>query len=94
MDDVSTARAGGRVSAFAAVIVPGPEHLNTAREQAREALSGLSWWAADQTYLNFAESRTPLTGLFTKDVIDRLRAVRTTYDPGNVILANHNVDPA
>jgi hypothetical protein len=50
-------------------------------------------WATDTRYQNFAESPTSLEELFPKDTIDRLRAVRKTYDPGNLILANHNVDP-
>ena len=30
----------------------------------------------------------------SKDIIDRLRIVRAAYDPDNLIMANHNIDPA
>ncbi|MFC5264310.1 FAD-binding oxidoreductase [Kribbella qitaiheensis] len=82
------------IAAFAAVIVPSPDELEIARLQVERAVAALTEWAIGRDYLNFAESRKPLDRLFTKEIVDRLRAVRATYDPDSLILANHNVDPA
>jgi hypothetical protein len=86
--------ADAEIGAFAAALVLSPDELESSRQQVRSAVAAVSPWATGTTYQNFAESPRPLDELFPKDTVDRLRAVRKTYDPGNLVLANHNVDPA
>jgi hypothetical protein len=82
------------IAAFAAGIVMTPDDLEEASGQVRTAIDVLSTWATGRNYLNFAESPRPVDEFFGKDTMDRLRAVRTAYDPENLMLANHNIDPA
>ncbi|MEU4183950.1 FAD-binding oxidoreductase [Micrococcus luteus] len=90
----AVAFADAEIAAIATVVVPMPRDRELCTGQVRAALAGLGEWATGQAYLNLAESPAPIEDFFGKDVLDRLRAVRATYDPDNLILANHNVDPA
>jgi FAD/FMN-containing dehydrogenase len=57
-------------------------------------LSAMSPWAAEQMYLNLAESpRDPAT-FWSPQAYDRLRRIKAAVDPGNVIRANHPIPPA
>ncbi|GAA1719408.1 FAD-dependent oxidoreductase [Nonomuraea bangladeshensis] len=56
----------------------------------------LAPWRAPLAYRNFTERRRPDDGLgFEPDHVRRqLRRVKQTYDPGDVIRANHPVEPS
>lgn len=82
------------IAVFVAAAVPTPELREPARRQLAITLAGLSPWVVDRSYLNVAEAPRPLDELFPKNVVDRSVAVRAAYDPSNLILANHTVDPA
>jgi len=48
-------------------------------------------WTAGQTYLNFAETRRAPHTLWTETAHHRLRRIKTTVDPDNVIRSNQPV---
>jgi FAD/FMN-containing dehydrogenase len=45
-------------------------------------------------YLNFTEEHTDPARFYTPHVYQRLREVKRSYDPGNLIRANHPIPPA
>jgi FAD/FMN-containing dehydrogenase len=45
-------------------------------------------------YLNFAETPRPTDTPWTTPALERLRAVKATVDPDNLLRANHSVPPA
>jgi len=49
---------------------------------------------AERIYLNFAEAPSDVSRAFDTDVFAALRAVKATYDPQDVIHANHAIAPA
>jgi len=48
-------------------------------------------WAAGRAYLNFAESRRDPHTLWTEEANHRLRRIKATVDPDDVIRSNHPV---
>jgi hypothetical protein len=48
-------------------------------------------WAASQTYLNFAETRRESHTLWAETAHHRLRRIKATVDPDNLIRSNHPV---
>jgi FAD/FMN-containing dehydrogenase len=77
---------------FAVGMIPVPE----LREPLGAAVDGfveaLEPWAAEHTYLNFAEGRRESKTLWTESAHHRLRRVKAQYDPENVIRSNHPID--
>ena len=57
-------------------------------------LSGLEPWNSGRRYLNFTESRADPRTMFAEASWDRLQEVKTTYDPGELFLANHSIPAA
>ena len=54
-------------------------------------MAALEPWAADHTYLNFADSDRAATTLWTETAHHRLRRIKAAYDPENVIRSNHPI---
>jgi hypothetical protein len=54
-------------------------------------LASLRPWDSGRRYLNFAESQVDPRTIYPAAGFDRLRAVKTRYDPDNVFAANHDV---
>ncbi len=75
--------------AFAAGIVPTPEAFPAVHGSIEGLFTALEPWAAEHTYLNFAESRRNPRSLFTETAYHRLRRVKAAYDPTDVIRSNH-----
>ena len=44
--------------------------------------------------LNFADTRRPMDTVWTAAAFERLRAVKATVDPDNLIRANHTIPPS
>ena len=94
--------AGGAVSgidaefaAFAVGVTPTVEAAAVVESAVNGVQHALAPWTTDATYLNMAERPKSGTALFGSDKVhDRLRAVKSAYDAGDVIRANHPVRPA
>ena len=57
-------------------------------------MSAMAPWAAGQTYLNFTETSRDPRGFFTPQAYERLRRIKATVDPADLIRANHAIPPA
>jgi FAD/FMN-containing dehydrogenase len=84
----------GRYLVFAVGIAPTPEAKELIEASAREVIDALAPWAAEHTYLNFAESRRHATTLFSSASYHRLRQIKAIIDPTDRIRSNHPVPPA
>jgi hypothetical protein len=70
-------------------IAPTPQAATAVANHIEIVKDALNPWAAEQMYLNFAEtSRNPRT-LWTKQAHNRLRRIKTAVDPTNLIQSNH-----
>jgi hypothetical protein len=65
-----------------------------ARAHIRAVMSAMARWAAPQMYLNFAATRRDPASFWSPAAYDRLRRVKATVDPGDLIRSNHPVPPA
>jgi hypothetical protein len=79
---------------YAVGIAPTPEAQSVVRDQVRTVIEAMAPWADRLMYLNFAETRRPTDTLWTAPALERLRAVKTTVDPDNLLRANHTIPPA
>ena len=78
-------------AAFAAAPMPVPEAAAPVEAAITGLMAALEPWAADHTYLNFAESNREAKTLWTGTAHHRLRRVKAAYDPENVIRSNHPI---
>jgi FAD/FMN-containing dehydrogenase len=70
------------------------EHIGWARETAA-ALE--PWSLAGGGYVNYMQADEPIERVraaFGDQAFDRLRALKTRYDPENVLRRNQNIPPA
>ncbi len=79
----------GEASLFAVAATPTPEIAAAASADLRSLLEAVGPWAAEQTFLPFAEQQPGLCASFPAEVAGRLRAVKDKYDPDGLILGNH-----
>jgi FAD/FMN-containing dehydrogenase len=82
------------VSVMATWIDPAldAEHITWARETA----AAIEPWSVSGGYANYMQADEPLDRVraaFGPDSFDRLRALKTRYDPGNVLHRNQNIPP-
>jgi FAD/FMN-containing dehydrogenase len=77
---------------YAVGIAPSPVAAEQVRGHVEAVMSALRPWAAGRTYLNFAETRRDPRTLWTEDAHHRLRRVKATLDPSNLIRSNHPVE--
>jgi hypothetical protein len=78
-------------SLFAAGMVPVPELEAPVHAQVQTVKAALEPWAASQMYLNFAETQRDPAQFWTEQAYHRLRRIKTTVDPNNLIRSNHPV---
>jgi hypothetical protein len=78
-------------SLFAAGMVPYPDLLAPTQEQVQTVKAALAPWAADQIYSNFAETRCDPARFWGEHAYNRLRRIKATVDPDNLIRANHPI---
>ena len=77
---------------YAVGIAPTPEAAAQVRAHIEVVADALRPWAAGQTYLNFAETRRDPHTLWTETAQQRLRGIKATLDPANLIRSNQPVD--
>ncbi len=78
---------------FAAAITPTPDLQPPAMAQVEAVEDALTPWAARHMYLNMSETARPRATLWTETAYHRLRQIKATVDPQNVIRSNHPVPP-
>ena len=78
-------------SLFAVGMAPTPEAGAAVEASVHALMAAVEPWAADHTYLNFADSDRAATTLWTETPHHRLRRVKAAYDLQNVIRSNHPI---
>jgi hypothetical protein len=76
---------------YAVGIAPTPEAAAQVRAHVGVITDALRPWAASRAYLNFAETRRDAHTLWTDTALDRLRRIKATVDPHDLIRSNHPV---
>ncbi|HEY1516729.1 MAG TPA: BBE domain-containing protein, partial [Solirubrobacteraceae bacterium] len=97
--DPSSAAIGYRdaafnISAMASWVDPALDDKHIA--WARETAAAIEPWAVSGGYANYMQADEPLDRIraaFGEASFDRLRALKSRYDPGNVLHRNQNIPP-
>ena len=76
---------------YAVGIAPTPEAAAQVRAHIESVMDALRPWAAEHAYLNFAETRRDPHTLWTETAQQRLRRIKATLDPDNLIHSNQPV---
>jgi hypothetical protein len=79
---------------FAAGMTPTPDLKAPATAAVEAVEDALAPWAAQHMYLNFSETSRPRATLWTEHAYRRLRQIKASVDPHDVIRSNHPVPPA
>jgi FAD/FMN-containing dehydrogenase len=80
---------------FAVGAAPTAELLAVVKQQVDAVKRSLESWSAPYAFSNFAERPVDGRRLHRSEyTLRRLRAVKTAYDPTNLIQANHPIEPA
>jgi hypothetical protein len=74
---------------FAVGIAPTAEVKAVVHSSVASLMAALEPWQSAHTYLNFAESRRDAKTLWPETVHARLRRVKRSVDPDDVIRSNH-----
>jgi hypothetical protein len=73
--------------------VPAPELEAPVRTQVQAVKATLAPWAARHTNLNFTETQQDASTFWTEQAYHRLRRIKTTVDPDDLIRSNHPIPP-
>jgi hypothetical protein len=76
---------------YAVGIAPTPEAAAQVRAHIESVMDALRPWAAEHAYLNFAETRRDPHTLWTETAQQRLRRIKATLDPDDLIRSNQPV---
>jgi len=76
---------------FATGITPTPTAAAPVRAHLEAVKAALAPWAAQQSYLNFAETRRDPEAFWTHQAYRRLRQIKDAVDPTKLIRSNHPV---
>jgi len=79
---------------FAAGFAPTPGAAAAAAAQAQAVKDALAPWHAGYDYYNFAETPAAASAVVPAASWQRLQKIKTSYDPGQVIISAHPVSPA
>jgi hypothetical protein len=80
---------------FAVGMAPTPEVKYVVQAQVDTVKRALSPWGAPHAYMNFAERPVDSRDLYAHEyTYRRLQAIKTDYDPNDVIQSNHPIRPA
>ena len=64
---------------------------------ARETAAAIEPWSVSGGYVNYMQADEPIERVraaFGNEVFERLQALKTRYDPNNVLRRNQNIPPA
>ncbi len=75
-------------------MTPVPELEAPVKAQVEAVKRALAPWEARHMYLNFADTRRQPATFWTEQAYRRLRRVKATVDPHDVIRSNHPIEPA
>jgi FAD/FMN-containing dehydrogenase len=97
--DPASAALGFRQAAFnvsAMATWQDPAHDEEHIQWARDTAAAIEPWSVSGGYANYMQADEPLERVraaFGDDAFDRLRALKSKYDPGNVLRRNQNIPP-
>jgi FAD/FMN-containing dehydrogenase len=97
--DPATAALGYRDAAFNVSVMASWLDAELDEQQiawARETAAAIEPWSVSGGYANYMQADEPLERVrasFGADAFDRLRAVKSRYDPANVLRRNQNIPP-
>jgi hypothetical protein len=83
---------GSPYALFAVGMAANPEMKHVVVQRLDDLQAALEPWDAGR-FLNFTERPTNTGRMFSDDAYRRLRAVKSKYDPDNIIQANHEIPP-
>jgi hypothetical protein len=81
------------IAVYSGGITPDAHSAGTTRTALDAIEAALAPWSTQSRYLNFTERRADGAELFDPAAHRRLREVKTSYDPTDLIRANHPVRP-
>ena len=84
----------GEYLMFAVGIAPTPEAKQVVEASIKQLLDAIEPWAAEHTYLNYANSRRKAVTLFSSLSYHRLRRIKALVDPADRIRSNHPIPAA
>ena len=73
---------------------PTPDLAGAARAQVQAVKDALGPWHAGYDYYNFEETPAPASAVLPPASYRRLQQIKAAYDPGQVIVSAHPVQPA
>jgi FAD/FMN-containing dehydrogenase len=97
--DGDTAAVGFRHALFNVSVMAvwlDPAHDEQEIAWARETSAAIEPWAMSGGYVNYMQADEPIERVraaFGEETFDRLRQLKTRYDPDNVLRRNQNVPP-
>jgi hypothetical protein len=78
---------------FAAGMAPTPQAAAAVGHGVEAVMSAMAPWAARQTYLNLAGTTRDPGDFWAPQAYERLRRIKATVDPADMIRANHPIPP-
>ena len=86
-------RLQGDFALFAAGVAPEPDDVRRTSALVDRIKEAMRPWDAGRRYLNFAERPGSAPAAFTAAGYERLRSVKSAYDPTNIVIGNHPIEP-
>jgi hypothetical protein len=78
---------------YAGGFAPNPDIRALTKRQIEAVQQVLSPWAIHYLHPNFAETKQAPESFWTEQTYQRLRRIKATVDPDDVIRANHQIHP-
>jgi Berberine and berberine like len=78
---------------FALGMAPTPAAASAVTSSIETVKSAMAPWAARQMYLSLAETRRDPRSFWAPDAYERLRRIKATVDPENLVRSNHPIEP-